>query len=435
MYKKEQFRTAAAIMTLAVFLAGCSAPSIPGIENATDGSENQAETEETEVNQEPAGEDQEAAGDSEETSAAEETGEDQKTPEGAKKEEEEKQEEEEKKEEPEKEEEKVPEKEEEEGDPEEAMIPIAESAVYAYYFNEKYVDSLTASDATLFDTAMTAYAAEAISLGTAKRTMHGGKMTAAISAADLKNAAFAIFPDFTEDILKAYDPAEYFHGDKEKDNYFITPAPDDTYALVTGTEKDRKGGLLFEVTVMNAKGEELAGYQLTMDRYTGKETTYAYRSSAVESVWQEDGDGYAVDTKELIPLLESLARDSFTDKWDKEGQDAACRSLLEWAFKNVKENRDKDVRSAISGAAGDLLKTMDEKELVRFLAVWPAVSQGMDNLLASDDIYSLLEEWKEGTEAPVIEEALARWEILGSSIYDSIRQVGYDTLKKTKKAQ
>jgi hypothetical protein len=73
MYKKEMFRTAAAIMTLAVFLAGCSAPSIPGIENASDGSEAQEEAGENAVTQEPAPEGEEgAAEEASETPAPEE---------------------------------------------------------------------------------------------------------------------------------------------------------------------------------------------------------------------------------------------------------------------------------------------------------------------------------------------------------------------------
>lgn len=429
MYKKEMFRTAAAIMTLAVFLAGCSAPSIPGIENASDGSEAQEEAGENAVTQEPAPEGEEgAAEEASETPAPEEADQEKEaeTPPA---------EEEEKPEETvpaEAEEQEAAAPETEEADPAEAMAPIAESAVYAYYFNEKYVDSLTASDPTLFDTAMTAYAAEAISAGSARRTMHGGKMTAAISADDLRNAAFAMFPDCTDEILKAYDPAEYFHGDAEKDTYFITPASDDTYALVTGTEEGKKGSLEAQVSVMDSKGQELARYKLTMDKNKGKDTTYAYVCSAAESVWKGGSEtAFTLDTKDLVPVLESLAKDSFTDKWEKEGQDAACRALVEWAFKNVEEDREKDVMSALGDVTGAMLKDMDQSELVRFLAVWPAVSQGMDNLLASEEMDDLLKEWQKEGEEPVIEMALARRQILGDAVYESIREVGFGTLADT----
>lgn len=428
MYKKDQFRTVAAIMTLAVFLAGCSAPSIPGIENASDGSEALEETGENAVTGEPAPENQEGA---EKPAEAEET----TAPETEENKEEPEAEAPEKEEEPEEtvpaeaEETQAPAPEAEEEDPAEAMAPIAESAVYAYYFNEKYVDSLTASDPALFDTAMTAYAAEAISSGSAKRTMHGGKMTAAISAEDLKNAAFAMFPDCTEDILKAYDPSEYFHGAAEKDNYFITPASDDTYALVTGMEEGKKGSLEAEVSVMDSKGQELAGYKLTMDPYKGRDTTYAYVCSSLESLWKGGSESaFTLDTEELVPVLESLAKDSFTDKWEKEGQDAACRALVEWAFKNVDESREKDVMSALGDVTGTMLKDMDQSGLVRFLAVWPAVSQGMDNLLASEEMDDLLKEWQKEGEEPVIEMALARRQILGDAVYESIREVGFGTL-------
>ena len=430
MYKKEHFRTAAAVMTLAVFLAGCSVPSIPGIENATDGSESREEenvTEEGQGEETPAQEEKPEGG---------ETSEEEKKEEEKEKEEEKAEEKEEEKEEEKKEEEKAePEQQEEEGDIIEAMFPIAESAVYAYYFNEEYVDSLTASDGTLFDTAMTAYAAEAVSLGTARRTMHGGRMTAALSGADLRNAAFAMFPDFTEEILNAYDPSEYFHGDREKDNFFIIPASDDPYALVTGTEEGKKGSLEAAVSVMNSKGEELARYSLTMEKYTGKDTSYAYRCSAVESVWKSDDTAYQPETETLVPILESLARDSFTDKWEKEGQEAACLGLMEWAYKNVDEGREKDVRSLLGDVTGSLIGDMDEKELIRFLAVWPAVTQGMDNLIASEEFETIIAGWQEGQEAPVTEQVLARWQILGDVIYDSIRQAGFRTLEKTKKTQ
>ena len=416
MYKKDQFRTAAAIMTLAVFLAGCSAPSIPGIENATDGSEAAEETQDPSLTEEGAGET------GQEETAAPEAEQEEKDPEAQAGDEEEKPEEE------------APVQEEqeenaaEEVDPVDAMTPIAESIVYAYYFNEKYVDSLTASDPALFDTAMTAYASELLSEKSAKRVMHGGKMTAAITAADFSSAAFAMFPDLTEDLLKAYDPAEYYHGDKEKDTYFITPAADDPYALVTGTEGGKKGSLVAEVAVMDSKGTELARYSLTMDKYKGKDTAYAYRCSFIETLWKGGESAYQLNTEELVPVLESLAKDSFTDKWEKEGQDAACSALLEWAFKNVDESREKDAASALGDVTGELLAAMDQGELVRFLAVWPAVSQGMDNLLYSDGIDALLEEWQEGDEPPVIEMALARRQILGDAVYESIREVGFGTL-------
>ena len=428
MYKKDQFRTAAAIMTLAVFLAGCSAPSIPGIENATDGSEVQEETEENAVTQEPAPEGEEGAGEAQETPAPEEVPEEKPAEEEEEKEEEKPEEEAE----AEAEEKEAPAPGEEEEDSAEAMAPIAESAVYAYYFNEKYVDSLTASDPTLFDTAMTAYAAEALSSGSAKRTMHGGKMTVALSAEDLRNAAFAMFPDFTEEILAAYDPAEYFHGDAEKDVYFITPASDDPYALVTEMEEGKKGSLEAQVSVMDSKGQELARYKLTMDPYKGKDTTYGYVCSAAESLWKSGSESaFTLDTEELVPVLESLANDSFTDKWEKEGQDNACRALVEWAFKNVEENREKDVRSALGEVTGELFASMDQGQLVRFLAVWPAVSQGMDNLLNSDEMEDLLKEWQKEGEEPVIEMALARRQILGDAVYESIREVGFGTLADT----
>ena len=311
------------------------------------------------------------------------------------------------------------------------MEPVIEEASYAYYFNEKYVKKLTASDATLFDTAMTAYAADAEALGTGKRTMHGSDMTIAISRADLENAAFAMFPDFEKKILADYDPAASYHGGVDKDTYFIVAASDATYAMVAGLEEGEDNKALADVFVLGEKGDVLARYKVTLEKNTGKKTTYAYHCAAFETVWRAAGeDDFYLDQDTLAPVLESMGKDSFTDKWEKEEQDAACRNLLQWAVRNVNEKKEKEVRAALDSFISEKVGALEVQDQIRFLAVWPAVSSGVDELLASDELEGLFADWNVDMASVSAADAGSRWEILRSEIYDAIRKVGYGTVKE-----
>ena len=87
------------------------------------------------------------------------------------------------------------------------------------------------------------------------------------------------------------------------------------------------------------------------------------------------------------------------------------------------------VRSALDAFISEKVSALEAQDQIRFLAVWPAVSDGVEDLLSSDELEGLFAEWNIDMASVSAADAGKRWEILRSEIYDAIRKVGFSTVK------